>query len=145
MEDVYNLSRFVEAQDSVFGAVVNELNNGHKQSHWMWYIFPQSNQLGRSYPSKYYGISGIDEAAAYLRHPILGARLRQVCDIILRLPGANAREVFGNIDALKLRSSMTLFDLVEPSSIFADVLNKYFAGSRCHRTLRLAEQTDGLD
>lgn len=145
MDDKYNLKRFVEAQEGVFDTVVNELNSGRKQSHWMWYIFPQSNQLGRSYASKYYGISGIDEADAYLQHPILGARLRQVCDIILRLPGANAREVFGNIDALKLRSSMTLFDLVEPSSIFADVLEKYFAGGRCHRTLRFAEQSEELD
>ena len=110
---------------------------GRKRSHWMWYIFPQLKQLGYSYNSKYYGISGRDEATAYLEDPILGPRLREVSEANLALPTDDAREVFGGIDSMKLRSSMTLFDAVAPADIFARVIDKYFRGRRDQRTLTL--------
>ncbi len=103
----------------------------------MWYIFPQLKQLGYSYNSKYYGISGRDEATAYLEDPILGPRLREVSEANLALPTDDAREVFGGIDSMKLRSSMTLFDAVAPADIFARVIDKYFRGRRDQRTLTL--------
>ena len=92
----------------------------------MWYIFPQLKNLGNSYNAKYYGISGIEEAVAYLQHPILGQRLRVVSETILGLPSNNVRSIFGDIDSLKLCSSMTLFDIASPNDIFAQVIDKYF-------------------
>lgn len=110
--DPYNLHRFIEAQEGVYPQALEELQDGRKRSHWMWYIFPQLAGLGRSYNSNYYGISGLKEAKSYLEHPVLGPRLREVSETILSLPTDNAAEVFGGIDSMKLRSSMTLFDLV---------------------------------
>ena len=103
----------------------------------MWYIFPQLKHLGHSYNAKYYGLSGVDEAAAYLAEPVLGQRLREVSTAILNLPTNDAHEVFGGIDSLKLRSSMTLFDLVSPNDVFARVLDKYFNVQRDNRTLTI--------
>ena len=105
----------------------------------MWYIFPQLKHLGHSYNAKYYGLSGVDEAAAYLAEPVLGQRLREVTTAILNLPTNDAYEVFGGIDGMKLRSSMTLFDIVSPNDIFARVLDKYFNGQRDNRTLTLIQ------
>lgn len=135
MEDKHNLSRFLKAQENAYPIALKELQEGRKRSHWMWYIFPQFKYLGRSYNSKFYGISGIEEAAAYLEHPILGQRIREVSETIFNLPKNNAAEVFGHIDAMKLRSSMTLFDLVSSNDIFARVIDKYFNGHRDSRTL----------
>lgn len=106
----------------------------------MWYIFPQLKGLGRSLTSQFYGLSGIEEASEYLKHPILGQRLREVSTTILNLPTNDAYEVFGSIDRHKLRSSMTLFDLVSPDDVFARVLHKYFSGKRDFRTLKLILQ-----
>ena len=142
IQDSFNLNRFIIAQDAVYDTVVAELSDGCKRSHWMWYIFPQLKHLGHSYNAKFYGISGWEEAKAYLANPILDARLRKVSEIILALPGDDAREVFGGIDARKLRSSMTLFDLVAPNDIFSRVLEKYFNGKRDRRTIAIVNEGD---
>ena len=134
-----DLNRFVEAQDDVYPVALQELQQGRKRSHWMWYIFPQLKQLGHSYNAKYFGISGIAEATAYLQHPILGQRLREVSETILSLSCSNATDIFGRIDAMKLRSSMTLFDVVSPKDIFARVLDKYFGGQRDSKSIKLIE------
>lgn len=135
MEDKHNLSRFLKAQENAYPIALKELQEGRKRSHWMWYIFPQLKHLGHSYNAKYYGISGIEEATAYLQHPILGQRLREVASTILNLSGNDAEAIFGGIDAMKLRSSMTLFDVVSPNDIFARIIDKYFNGHRDSRTL----------
>ncbi len=140
VRDLFNLNRFLEAQEHVFPTALFELKEGRKRSHWMWYIFPQLKFLGHSYKSKFYGISGADEAFAYLENPILGQRLREVSMTILNLSTNNASDVFGNIDSSKLRSSMTLFDMVSPNDIFARVLDKYFNGQRDCRTINIMQQ-----
>lgn len=139
VQDKYSLNRFIEAQETVYPRVLQELQKGRKRSHWMWYIFPQLKNLGHSYNSKFYGISGIEEAFAYLEHPILGQRLREVSSAILNLPTDNAIDVFGSIDSHKLRSSMTLFDMVSPNDIFARVLDKYFNGQRDNFTITIIQ------
>lgn len=141
-EDRYNLSRFIDAQNNVYSIVLRELQEGRKRSHWMWYIFPQLKHLGHSYNAKFYGLSGIDEASEYLNNPILGQRLREDSMAILKLPTNNAREVFGDIDSLKLRSSMTLFNIVSPKDVFVHILDKYFRGQRDILTLKLLNQTN---
>ena len=107
---------------------LHEIQTGGKQSHWIWYIFPQRKGLGRSYNSQYYGLDGVDEARAYLAHPVLGARLREITQALLTHRGKRSiRELMGSsIDVLKLHSSMTLFDQVSPNDIFAEVLQTYF-------------------
>lgn len=139
VQDKHSLNRFIEAQEAVYSRVLQELQEGRKRSHWMWYIFPQLKYLGHSYNSKFYGISGIEEAFAYLEHPILGQRLREVSLAILNLPTDNAIDVFGSIDNHKLRSSMTLFDMVSPNDIFARVLDKYFNGQWDNLTITLIQ------
>ncbi len=137
--DKYNLNRFIVAQERDYRLALNELKDGRKRSHWMWYIFPQLRHLGHSNISKLYGLSGTEETTAYLSEPILGQRLREVLEAILDLPTDDAREVFGSIDAMKLRSSMTLFDIVSPNDVFARVLDKYFTGQRDNRTLTIIQ------
>ncbi len=137
MEDKFNLARFIEAQSYSYDNALRELRNGRKTSHWMWYIFPQLKGLGHSYNSNYYGLSGKDEAISYLENPILSERLRNVCSVIVGLDTSDARSVFGGIDSHKLRSSMTIFDLVSPNDVFASVLDKYFDGCRDRRTIEL--------
>lgn len=134
MNDIYNLKRFVDAQEGIYPIALRELQEGRKRSHWMWFVFPQLMHLGHSYNSKFYGISGTEEAAAYLENHILGQRLREVCEVILDLSTNDAEEVFGGIDSRKLRSSMTLFDIVSPNDVFARVLDKYFNGKGDQRT-----------
>lgn len=135
--DKYNLNRFIEAQSGVYHIALKELQDGRKRSHWMWYIFPQFKHLGYSRNSKFYGISGPEEAAAYLENPVLSQRLREVSATILNLPTDDAVEIFGEIDARKLQSSMTLFDLVSPNDIYAQVLDKYFNGQRDKITINI--------
>lgn len=137
MEDNFNLNRFVEAQSYSYDNALRELKNGRKTSHWMWYIFPQLNGLGHSYNSNFYGLAGKEEASAYLANPILSARLKEVCEAILGLETNDARSVFGGIDSHKLRSSMTLFDIVSPVDVFEKVLQKYYNGQRDSRTIDL--------
>jgi uncharacterized protein (DUF1810 family) len=123
--DPFDLDRFVAAQaHGIYEQAVSELTDGHKRSHWMWFIFPQHRELGRSATAKYYGLSGIDEAAAYAAHPVLGERLRQCCAAILpHLATSPAEAILGPIDALKLRSSMTIFaEAVPDEPLFREVL-----------------------
>lgn len=139
--DPYHLSRFVSAQEGIFEHVLTELRNGRKQSHWMWFIFPQMEGLGSSATSRHYSIKSKEEAQQYLNHPILGARLVQCAEILLALDGKSASEIFGFPDDKKLKSSMTLFaSVADPNSVFGRVLDKYFDGKRDHKTLYLLGQ-----
>jgi uncharacterized protein (DUF1810 family) len=131
MSDPFALQRFVDAQDrgGVYATAVAELRAGRKRSHWMWFVFPQLAGLGRSTMSRTYAISSLSEAQVYIEHPVLGARLQECAQILAELRGHSAREVFGNIDAIKLRSSMTLFAAADPSNpAFRRVLETYFDG-----------------
>ena len=126
MSDPFDLHRFVRAQDPVIDQVRAELRAGDKRSHWMWFMFPQEAGLGQSEMSQRYAISGAEEAAAYLRHPVLGARLRELTAIVNGVQGRSATQIFGGIDALKFRSCMTLFAAVAPDQpLFRQALNKY--------------------
>ena len=129
--DPYDLQRFVAAQDSggTYQRAAAELRNGRKASHWMWFIFPQIAGLGYSPASQTYAISGLEEARAYLAHPVLGARLIECAAIVAGLSGRTAEQIFGEVDALKLRSSMTLFMHAAPGEpVFRQVLDQYFGG-----------------
>lgn len=126
--DTYYLFRFVKAQAQSYHIALNEIEAGKKQSHWMWYIFPQLKGLGHSSFSEYYSISGIAEATAYLNHQYLGAHLREITEALLKHEGKSAVDIMGGTDALKLRSCMTLFDLVSPNDIFRKVIDTFYSG-----------------
>lgn len=136
-EDPYDLDRFVEAQAADYARAVSELRAGKKQSHWMWYVFPQIDGLGHSPMSRRYSIKSAAEARAYLDHPVLSARLRECFTVVYAIPGRSAREIFGTPDDMKLRSCATLFDSVSGEDIFEQVLDKYFDGKPDQETLRL--------
>jgi uncharacterized protein (DUF1810 family) len=139
--DPCNLQRFVDAQQGVIRTALAELRAGSKQSHWMWFVFPQLAQLGRSENAKYFGLASLDEARAYLRHFVLGPALRQCVDAILSWSGRrSAEQIFGTVDAMKLRSSLTLFDRVEPDGLFAKALLNFFQGERDELTLALLDR-----
>lgn len=126
-EDSFDLGRFLEAQARVWEDVCAELRAGRKQSHWMWFVFPQLAALGRSATAKFYGLSGAQEAKAYLADPILGARLRACCELLLQPGLATAVEIFGTTDAMKLRSCLTLFAAVAPHEVvFQRCLVRFF-------------------
>ena len=135
----FNLQRFVQAQDPVIDGVMDELRAGRKRSHWMWFVFPQLKGLGRSPTAIHYALSGTGEACAYIAHPVLGRRLEACCRLLLALPGDSPEAVFGPVDAMKLRSSMTLFAAVSEKNVFSDVLRKYFGGREDQATLELLE------
>lgn len=137
--DRYNLSRFLTAQDSCsqYEMALEEIRTGQKRSHWMWFVFPQLKGLGRSYNADYYGLTGADEALAYWQHPVLGERLREITGVLLLLEGMSARQIFGGIDAMKLRSSMTLFWKATENELFRKVLDKYYDCKVCNRTLEM--------
>ena len=136
--DPFGLHRFVDAQDRVMAEVLAELEQGRKRTHWMWFVFPQHAALGMSATAKHFGIRSLDEARAYLEHPVLGPRLQQCCAILLGVEGRTAHEIFGSPDDLKLRSCLTLFELAAPQEpLFARCLEKYYAGRRDERTLSL--------
>jgi uncharacterized protein (DUF1810 family) len=136
--DPHNLQRFLEAQADNYEDAISEIRGGRKRSHWMWYVFPQIDGLGFSSTAKHFAIKSIDEARAYLEHPILGARLRECSEAALRIDGRSATEVFGSPDDLKLKSSATLFACVSPpGSVFEQLLAKFYQGSRDPRTLEL--------
>jgi uncharacterized protein (DUF1810 family) len=138
MADPYNFQRFVDAQQGVIDIAIAEIRAGSKQSHWMWFIFPQLAELGRSPTAKFYGIGSLDEARAYLAHPLLGHRLRQSIDVVLAWGDRRqACDIFGEIDALKLRSSLTLFDRAAPGETFFTGIKSFFGGQRDERTLAL--------
>lgn len=131
-----DLSRFVEAQAETYETALREVRRGRKQSHWMWFIFPQIQGLGASPTARLYAIADLAEARAYLAHPVLGPRLMEVVAAINALPGADAHAVFGSPDDLKLRSSLTLFQVAAPDDpAFGKALAKYFAGVPDPRTL----------
>ncbi|WP_426671117.1 DUF1810 domain-containing protein [Mucilaginibacter sp. McL0603] len=135
------LNRFVDAQEAVFQTALSEIKNGRKQSHWMWYIFPQIEGLGFSEISRYYAIKGIKEAEEYIKHPVLGSRLIQICNELLKLNGNDAHKIFGSPDDLKLKSSITLFSsLPNANPVFQLVLDKFFNGIMDNKTLQIIDK-----
>ena len=139
--DPYDLQRFVDAQEPVVAQVKDELRSGRKRGHWMWFVFPQIEGLGRSRMARRYAISSRGEADAYLRHPVLGPRLRECTELANGVEGRSAAEVFGSPDDRKFRSSMTLFGAVaDDPTPFETALDRYYDGDRDEKTLRfLAE------
>ena len=137
MCDTYNLERFVEAQKSEYDVALREIREGGKRSHWIWFVFPQMASLGFSYNARFYGISCIDEARAYLAHPILGKRLRQITEALLQHKDKDVLSILGAIDTLKVCSCMTLFDVVSPDDVFRQVLETFYEDKRDAQTLAL--------
>jgi uncharacterized protein (DUF1810 family) len=139
--DPFQLNRFINAQEQVYDNVLEELRGGQKQSHWMWYIFPQIDGLAHSTMSKYYAIKSIEEARRYLSHPVLGMRLLECSETVFAIEGRSISKIFGYPDDMKLKSSMTLFAYVAASnSVFIRILDKYFNGERDGKTLALLEE-----
>jgi uncharacterized protein (DUF1810 family) len=138
--DRFDLERFVEAQATGYQRALGELRAGRKRSHWIWYVLPQLRGLGFSSASTFYGIASLAEARAYLAHPVLGQRLRECVGVLLDLEGVTAESVLGGIDALKFRSSLTLFRAAAPDEpLFADALSRYFGGQPDSKTIALLE------
>ena len=134
-EKSFNLERFIDAQELIYDLALQEIREGKKRGHWIWYIFPQIKGLGHSYNSEFFGLCGKDEAKAYLINPVLGHRLREITTALLNCNNSSVDDIFGFPDNLKVRSSMTLFDLVAPNDIFNEILNKYYEGKRCEKTI----------
>ena len=136
--DINSLDRFVKAQEKMYPIAMKEIQNGKKLSHWMWYMFPQLRGLGTSTMTHMYGISGLEEAKAYLNHPWLSGRLHELCMALLHHKDKSAYEIFGDIDSMKLKSSMTLFSLVsEEYTIFDEVLDRFFDGQMDELTVKI--------
>ena len=136
--DFNSLDRFVQAQTLMYPSVLKQMQNGKKTSHWMWYMFPQLRGLGTSTMANIYGISGLGEAKAYLAHPVLSERLYKLCGELLKHKDKTALEIFGDIDEMKLKSSMTLFALTsEDYTIFDEVLENFFGGEMDEVTVKL--------
>jgi uncharacterized protein (DUF1810 family) len=134
----FDLERFVDAQEGVYEGVLRELGAGRKTGHWIWFIFPQLAGLGRSEMSRFYGIGSLDEARAYLDHPVLGSRMHECIGAVLATSDATADEIFGSLDAMKVRSSMTLFHRAAPDDpLFREVLDRFYGGA-------LDEATDAM-
>ena len=137
MGDPYQLERFVAAQTNSYGQAVAELRRGRKTGHWIWYVFPQIAGLGMSPTSQRFAIRSLDEARAYLEHPVLGPRLIEAASVLLDNTDSTAEQIFGELDAMKLRSSMTLFQRAEPDEpVFGRVLDRFFEGIPDAETLR---------
>lgn len=136
--DPFDLRRFVDAQDRVYDTVLAELRSGAKRSHWIWFVFPQLRGLGRSGTAQHYGVSSLDEARAYLAHPVLGPRLRECTGLVAAIDGRSVDEIFGWPDNLKVRSSMTLFaHAADDDSDFRGVLDKFYGGDEDPATVEL--------
>lgn len=137
MKNIENtgLQRFIEAQNDSYDQALKEIRNGRKLTHWIWYIFPQMRGLGFSYNSEYYGITSLQEARDYLENELLRKRLFEITESLLMHKGKDIESIMGDIDSLKLKSSMTLFDAVQPGSVFGEVLDEFYGGERCRRTL----------
>lgn len=129
------LQRFIEAQNDSYDQALKEIRNGRKLTHWIWYIFPQIKGLGFSYNSEYYGITSLQEARDYLENELLRKRLFEITESLLMHKGKDIESIMGDIDAMKLKSSMTLFDAVQPDDIFGEVLDEFYGGERCRITL----------
>jgi uncharacterized protein (DUF1810 family) len=135
---ILQMNRFLEAQEKNYATALSEIRHGRKETHWMWYIFPQIQGLGHSVPSQYYAIKDLKEATTFLHHPLLGSRLIRISKAVLDLPGNDPTKIFGSPDDLKLRSSMTLFSLVKDADpVFRRVLDKYFKGAKDPKTMKL--------
>jgi uncharacterized protein (DUF1810 family) len=143
MSDTLNLSRFLTAQEPTYQKALAEIKSGRKQSHWMWYIFPQMAGLGFSDTAKFYGIKSREEAIEYLDHPILGSRLREISHELLKIPHSDAYSVFGSPDDMKLKSCATLFSLIERSdeNVFKKILDKFFGGQLDQKTEELVARS----
>ena len=134
----YDIQRFITAQEQSYDGykqALSEMQQGRKTSHWIWYIFPQIKGLGHSYMSNYYGISCLEEAQEYMSNEVLSARLREITNTLLSHKDKTSKEILGYIDDMKVRSCMTLFDAVCPDDIFREVLNQFYDGKSCRRTL----------
>ena len=135
---INSLDRFIKAQELAYPIALRGIKNGKKRSHWMWYMFPQLRRLGRSSMAHAYGIEGLDEAKAYLEHPVLSGRIYELCGELLKHKDKTALEIFGDIDEMKLKSSMTLFALTsEDYTIFDEVLEHFFGGEMDEVTVKL--------
>jgi uncharacterized protein (DUF1810 family) len=142
MSEETNLNRFIDAQDADYPVALSEIKQGRKKSHWMWYIFPQIQGLGFSETSKYYAKKNVKEAVEFLKHPVLGNRLINICQALLDLPVTDANKVFGSPDDLKLKSSITLFaSLPDTNPVFQLLIEKYFNGMKDNKTLALMRGT----
>lgn len=140
--DINSLERFVAVQEKMYPIVMKEIQNGQKETHWMWYIFPQLRGLGMSSMAHIYGLSGLEEAKAYLEHPWLSGRLQELCVALLHHKDKSAYEIFGDLDEMKLKSSMTLFALTsEDYTIFDQVLEQFFSGEMDELTVRLINES----
>jgi uncharacterized protein (DUF1810 family) len=140
--DINSLERFVVVQEKMYPIVMKEIQNGQKETHWMWYIFPQLRGLGMSSMAHIYGLSGLEEAKAYLEHPWLSGRLQELCVALLHHKDKSAYEIFGDLDEMKLKSSMTLFALTsEDYTIFDQVLEQFFNGEMDELTVRLINES----
>ena len=138
METTYDLNRFLEAQESKFQLALTEIKEGKKQSHWMWFIFPQIAGLGFSDYNVFYAIKNMEEASQYLQHPILGKRLIEISKAVLEINGKTANEIFGKPDDRKLQSCMTLFAQIKSTDpIFQKILDKYYLGNKDEKTIQL--------
>ena len=138
VSEPFDLDRFVEAQEGVYAQVLAELRRGRKESHWIWFIFPQLRGLGVSAMSQTYGLAGLEEARAFAAHPVLGPRLRECCALLLQAPGNDALAILGSPDDLKFRSCVTLFGLAAPEEpLFAQCLRKFYGGTPDLRTVEL--------
>jgi len=141
MAEHKDLVRFLEAQNHVYLKALDEIKSGQKRSHWMWYIFPQIKGLGSSENARFFGIKSLDEATAYVQHPILGKHLIEITKALLTIEGKSVSDIFGYPDDLKLHSSMTLFSKVENADpVFNEVLKKYFNGVLDQGTLQILEE-----
>ena len=135
----YDLKRFVVAQDRVFERVVQEITNGRKTGHWMWFVFPQMKGLGKSSMSEKYGLEGVEEARAFFEHPVLGKRLIQLLELLLKHSNKSIIMILGLPDNLKLKSSLTIFEVATAEMIFSEVLEIFYNGERCQLTLAKIE------
>ena len=143
MRSENNLNRFLDAQEKDYSRALAEIKNGRKQSHWMWYIFPQIAGLGYSEMATFYAIKDIHEASDYLAHPVLGSRLIDISTALLGHDGKTANQIMGSPDDLKLRSSMTLFSLLDKTDpVFQAVLDKFFNGAQDQKTLSIIKNND---
>lgn len=139
MNDTFDLKRFLDAQSRNYECALQEIKNGLKRSHWVWYIFPQLKGFGRSYNSEYYGISGLEEARAYYNHPVLGSRLIEITNELLGHSDKSAREILSPIDARKVRSCMTLFWVASGNPLFKSVIDTFYEGRLDKRTIEKCE------
>lgn len=134
------LQRFIDAQASSYQTALAEIKNGHKRSHWMWYVFPQIQGLGISETARFYALQDVREAADFLAHPVLGRRLLEISQVLLGLASNDAHGILGSPDDMKLKSSMTLFASLESNPVFQQVLDKFYGGVLDEKTLRILAQ-----